>query len=57
MIKILLKYIKQEGEGQNENIGAKIRHKIDKSFGNLIAKKMNKDIILYEKGELLKSVE
>ncbi len=50
MLKILLKYVKQEGDGQNQNISAKIRHKIDKCFGNLIAKKMNKDIILYEKG-------
>jgi hypothetical protein len=46
-IKMLLKYIKREADSQSEGFLSKVKQRIDRTFGNLVAKKMNRDIVLY----------
>jgi hypothetical protein len=58
MIKLLLKSWKGESEKVSRaNLWVRVRQKIDKAFSNLVSKRLNKDILNYEKGELLKAIE
>jgi hypothetical protein len=34
-----------------------MKQKIEKCFNSMISKKLNKDILIYERGELLKNIE
>ncbi len=46
MMKIILKYAKHESDIQSEGL-VKLKQKIDKTFTNLLAKKMNRDILTF----------
>jgi hypothetical protein len=49
MMKAILRFIKHEADTQSDGFLGKIRQKVDRTFGSLIAKKMNRDIVMFEK--------
>lgn len=57
LMRAMLRLMKQEADSQSEGFLTRLKQRIERSFNSLLAKKMNRDIVLFEKSELLKGIE
>lgn len=57
MVKLLQRLVKQDNENSSDSIVQKVKQKIERSFNVLIGKRLNKEILTQEKGELLKGLD
>nr|BAJ96770.1 predicted protein [Hordeum vulgare subsp. vulgare] len=49
LTKAVLRLMKQEADMQSDGFLSRLKQRIDRTFGSLIAKKMNRDILIFEK--------